>query len=368
MILGHIIYLDFNEYKEYEFDKSDLNPKYGQVLSSIIMQKINPDGSIKIKFDCVETSDYDGGYLIGFLYPDKKYCGNFHYKADTGNPEKEVFNGVYIEKDGGYEIKGWVDAGNSPRYGFFFKIWNSDLTDTGSKKNNMIRKKKISKKIEIDTFQNVLNKDLLEQLIKKSTIQKASNLKGKYNLYNHITKMNPQPDSINNLILAMSVAYSWMPTMLDVYLNDKKELNTALRIVNYIGTINTLNDFDSNLVKIEKGLIKLTSIINNSIVGTSKVLHIFFPNTIPILDSNVLLGWNKCIERQFKKYPELKLTINVPTTLNRRVSLYMKYWRLLLMFKQNVKQRNIRVIEEPLYWIGSKSKRKIKAHIPPTQF
>jgi hypothetical protein len=360
MLHGHVIYFPFLNYKEYEFDISELNGPNYQELQEIKIYEKSIDGIIKMQCDFIGTDENWGGYFKGFLYPNNEFSGNFHYTADAKINIKEVFNGLYNEINGGYEIKGWAHADGSEKYGFYFKIWNLDLANSENKNTPKIKTINKSKKLKktnenckIDTFQNVLNIDLLENLIKKALPQKERKLKGKYNLYDHIIKMKPQPNSINNLILAISVAYSWMPTMVDVYVNDKKELHTALRIIKDLGNIKSLSDFENNQLKIEKGLIKLSCIINNSIVGTSKVLHIFYPNSIPIFDSKVLLGWDKSLKKQFKEYPELKLPINIPNSLNRRVSIYMKYWRLLLMFKQNTKQKSIRIIEEPLYMIGS---------------
>jgi len=154
------------------------------------------------------------------------------------------------------------------------------------------------------------------------------------------------------ILQAMSVAYSWMPTMLDVYAINETEFLPLLKIIKGLGKIETVQDFEKKHKKIQEWLLLLTPIINNSIVGTSKVLHIFYPKTIPIIDSNVLKGWNKSLMKFYKKYPELRLPTSVPSTNERRVKVFMKYWRLLLIFKQNTQNSSIRVLEEPFYWNG----------------
>jgi len=156
------------------------------------------------------------------------------------------------------------------------------------------------------------------------------------------------------LLIAMGIAYSWMPTMLDIYATDKKHLKQLLPLVKYLRSIKNLYDFDKNAKKIEECLVKITPVINNSIVGTSKVLHIFSPQNIPIIDRNVLKGWNITFKKYYKKYPDLRLPMNIPVTTSRQVSAFMKYWRLLFLFKVNTKTKSIRQLEEPFYWIGMK--------------
>jgi len=85
-----------------------------------------------------------------------------------------------------------------------------------------------------------------------------------------------------NLIIAANASYGWMPTILTIH---KKDLSEQVRIVNNLKKKNTIPTAD------EFTLLKST--FNNSIVGTSKLLHFINPEIIPIWDSRVSNYLNK---------------------------------------------------------------------------
>ena len=79
-----------------------------------------------------------------------------------------------------------------------------------------------------------------------------------------------------NLVIGVNAAYGWMPTILDIY---QEDLNAQLKIINNLKLNNIVPTFD------EFEFLKNT--FNNSIVGTSKLLHFINPEIIPIWDSRV---------------------------------------------------------------------------------
>lgn len=81
--------------------------------------------------------------------------------------------------------------------------------------------------------------------------------------------------TVHNTIIGISFTYSWMPTMLD-FRSDK--LREATEILNYAkqGSIPSLTELDI-----------LKSCFNNSLVGSSKLLHFINPNDFAIWDSRV---------------------------------------------------------------------------------
>lgn len=93
----------------------------------------------------------------------------------------------------------------------------------------------------------------------------------------------------------VAFAYAWMPTIPNIYMEKIKDIEHKV--------------FDE-VVRLRKGTgnVKwlyetLTPVINNSVVGTSKVLHFVAPTVVPIYDSRVIEAWS----RLFKKDKELRL-------------------------------------------------------------
>jgi len=79
----------------------------------------------------------------------------------------------------------------------------------------------------------------------------------------------------HNLIIGINFTYGWMPTIFDFR---SEEFDRALNILNRAkkGEIPTI---------IELNLLK--NLLNNSLVGTSKLLHFINPNIFAIWDSRV---------------------------------------------------------------------------------
>lgn len=81
--------------------------------------------------------------------------------------------------------------------------------------------------------------------------------------------------SEHHIIIGISFTYSWMPTILDFRSN---KMNEATQILNYAkqGNRPSLTELDI-----------LKSCFNNSLVGSSKLLHFINPNKFAIWDSRV---------------------------------------------------------------------------------
>lgn len=84
---------------------------------------------------------------------------------------------------------------------------------------------------------------------------------------NHISR--------HNLIIGINFVYGWMPTIFKFREGDMEE---ALRI---------LNNAKSGIVPKISQLQLLKALLNNSLVGTSKLLHFINPNVFAIWDSRV---------------------------------------------------------------------------------
>ncbi len=81
--------------------------------------------------------------------------------------------------------------------------------------------------------------------------------------------------SIHNLIIGINFTYGWMPTIFNF---KSKEFDNALNILNLAKKGVRPNDKELNTLK---------KCFNNSLVGTSKLLHFINPNRFAIWDSRI---------------------------------------------------------------------------------
>lgn len=82
--------------------------------------------------------------------------------------------------------------------------------------------------------------------------------------------------SEDNIIIGISLVYSWMPTILKKL--DLEKIKKATTILNKARTEEIINKEELEL---------LASTFNNSLVGSSKLLHFINPNMYAIWDSKV---------------------------------------------------------------------------------
>lgn len=81
----------------------------------------------------------------------------------------------------------------------------------------------------------------------------------------------------HNLIIGAHFTYGWMPTIIGLHL-DSTNKHEAIRILNYAKSGNVLNKHDLDIIR---------RLINNSLVGASKMLHFIRPDKYAIWDSRV---------------------------------------------------------------------------------
>lgn len=84
--------------------------------------------------------------------------------------------------------------------------------------------------------------------------------------------------NIHNMIIGINFVYGWMPTIFEFKKDDDKSFNDTLQLLNKVKNENLLNANELELLK---------SLFNNSLVGTSKLLHFICPELYPIWDSRV---------------------------------------------------------------------------------
>jgi len=304
----------------------------------------------KIIFD-FDGRDFDwNGYVSGFIYPDGKFLGKWHYVQEA-QIKVQPLNGTYEFFDDRIDLKGTWFIDDNKKYGFFIRLEfpskNVVEREPTPEKIRPLRVKNINR---TDTLSDVLNLSLLENVIDKSIKIKETKSPSAFNHYKHVTGLKLNPQKLNDVILAMAIAYSWMPTMLDIYLPKKK--SSLIDAVNGLGSITTIKAFDTNVDNIERWLSLMVDTVNHSIVGASKTLHILFPKNLPILDRRVLKSWDKIFKKHFRQHPTFKLPKNVPQNRKSMIKTYMSYWRILLCWNYNINNKDVRKLEEPFYILG----------------
>jgi len=80
-----------------------------------------------------------------------------------------------------------------------------------------------------------------------------------------------------DFIRGAHMVYAWMPTMLSMY-SLKSELKKLIPLINQVRKNRCIKENEINTI---------AATINNSVVGTSKLLHFISPEDFPIWDSRV---------------------------------------------------------------------------------
>lgn len=328
---GRCKYFDVEDLIDNNFNEDKISVDECKISSFSIIP-VEDAQNYRVNFDVGESREYEGGIIKGFLYENGKFSGKFHLLDNE--PYNESWTGNYMIKNQEIIIEGMVYVDNEADTGFFIKINKSRIENTNNKP--VIRK--------------YLNKTLYKKL---TTISgKLKKQHGNKFYYQKALSLKLKPVTENDLYLAMCIAYSWMPTMLDIYTEDNKSLKGYVPIVQRFSKYKTLRDVSKNEDVIIEDLIKLAKLVNNSIVGASKMLHLFYSKTVPIIDSRVLIGWNQFFKIDYSNNPEIKLPETVPAKIEQQVEMYVKYWKFLLEWNEACEGSKIRDLEEAFYWIG----------------
>lgn len=134
------------------------------------------------------------------------------------------------------------------------------------------------------------NQEIIEQLT--NIANNFDSTKENYLLsYPHFLNYfkNLQTINLENLIIGISFTYSWMPTILK---SIKLEKNEKL--------ISILNEVKNGRIINEEQLATLKTAFNNSLVGTSKLLHFINPKQYAIWDSRVFRFLNNEEPHKYK--------------------------------------------------------------------
>jgi hypothetical protein len=163
--------------------------------------------------------------------------------------------------------------------------------------------------------------------------------------YNFI--VNTECKNKEDIIRIASMAYAWMPTMLNIYADSNHDWKKTIRLINNFKK----NKLDERELLIEN----LSKIINNSIVGTSKFLHIINPELAPMIDSRVARYWNLFFNNDKNLKMPLDWNFNSKNH-HKKIEKYIQYWDCLIAWKGKMEDISIRDIEVLFYYLGKKNK------------
>ena len=158
--------------------------------------------------------------------------------------------------------------------------------------------------------------------------------------YSYKIYVSHKLDSMDDFWKIVAFAYSWMPTIPTIHFEKIKGLEEKV--------FDELKKLQQGNGDIEWLFKTLSRVINNSVVGTSKVLHFIAPNAIPIYDSRVIRAWTKL----FKSDLELRLQYKPGGDVG-KVLFYankMKDW--LYECKKYDNSIRLRDLELMLYYYG----------------
>ena len=148
----------------------------------------------------------------------------------------------------------------------------------------------------------------------------------------------------HHLIIGSNFSYGWMPKILNF---QSEDFDQSLKIIN-----KAKNNEDLSIEEIES----LMSLINNSLVGVSKLLHFVNPEKYPIWDSRVYRYLTSVDPHQYRKnniqsyYKYLKFCKNlikdsrfnsIKKLIENKVGYQMSPFRIaeLVMYSKDVKNK-----------------------------
>ncbi len=211
--------------------------------------------------------------------------------------------------------------------------------------------------MEFDTlhFDWVKLYDKLEGYAKKSSKLRISNMsieeyKTILESKNYTLLLNRKIRNSADVITTMCIAYSWMPTMLEIYDTDNLIDGIASEL-SKLDRIGLCSESEKKLI------FNLARITNNSIVGAIKTLHLIDSDRYPLIDSRVLLAWKKLFKNN-RNVQSLGYSWNVgkqSSNLNRLIEKYFYYRAFILYWSSNLSDVNARDIEFRFYLSGDRN-------------
>ncbi len=166
-----------------------------------------------------------------------------------------------------------------------------------------------------------------------------------------IAFLNHPVNEMKDIVQLIGFAWSWMPRIPQLRLELLDE-GTERQCVSWFQELAAGND--QNLPKLLHTLVPL---IDNSVVGVSKMLYFAGPDYAPILDKRVVTGWNSFFRLTRKKDQPLRLKTKnkEETNIKDNIATYLLYRRQILEWQAAINGNvTIRDIEKHLFQLGGK--------------
>ncbi|HEU4470712.1 MAG TPA: hypothetical protein VFR58_06505 [Flavisolibacter sp.] len=193
-----------------------------------------------------------------------------------------------------------------------------------------------------------LNQEVYQRLLKFTddgiSVYELTDGPNWYQLTYDLFRSSPL-ESFGDFLRIIACTYSWMPTIPTIkvhYIADKDKLLRRLR---------SLRKGDDSLLP--DLLQQLIPVINNSLVGVSKVLHFVASDHVPIIDRNVLKGWTFFFSTEYPnlavpKMPHYKTALN-----HKHIPQYLEYRAVLKQWAANCDASvSMRDLESALFYLG----------------
>ncbi len=196
-----------------------------------------------------------------------------------------------------------------------------------------------------ETFQK------LKQASEDSCLIKGEGKLKWYDLTYELFK-NSSLDSLDDFWRIVAFTYSWMPTIPEIYEDEIKDGE------NLLVKLKGLKNGDSSHLK--SLLEELVPVINNSLVGTSKVLHFIAPEQVPIIDRNVLKGWNIFFTKHHPDSSIIKLPSYQTALGINHIGKYLQFRDTLIAWVKNINVNVcLRDIEYYLFKLGRSTEKEV---------
>lgn len=123
--------------------------------------------------------------------------------------------------------------------------------------------------------------------------------------------------TVDDVLIGASFTYSWMPTILNFKVDDF--FASAIKNTEILNELKKVDSISDLSIRHFEMIEEIMPFINNSLVGTSKLLHFINPEVFPIWDSRVYLflrdGQGKANQQHLKSIKYYQSYINLCTKI-----------------------------------------------------
>ena len=207
----------------------------------------------------------------------------------------------------------------------------------------------------LQKIKDILNSEDVKDMLNKKENTLNNSYENSYPfLVNYFQK---DKINMNDFVVGSHFVYGWMPTILDLKITKVNETK-LLEILNKYKQIIDAKEINPDELKI------LKETINNSIVGTSKLLHFINPTIFPIWDSNIgLCFFDKTYEGNVNNVENyIKYLISIHEFVNDESCNSVREKAFGLIRKENAETHlsDIRKIEYILFLKGKSRRNELK--------